>query len=197
MEFCLFLSFSRPFCRCGPSYCAVGVPANASTVVVGISDGGREQQCQEGHWADPGSGMREGTHPETTVVGPHTVLLASLLMLVLLLLAYLTAVGNSNAKKDIGHERGMRVGTHPETTAAEGVLCASQQIEEAEWRCKVRATSHKLRKCEEFPEMSAAARLDLVREYDLCRLWQGCCGGKIKGKRCQLRNMIRKELCQE
>jgi hypothetical protein len=54
----------------------------------------------------------------------------------------------------------MREGTHPETTAAEGVLCTSQQIEEAEWRCKVRtclAASHKLRKCEELPEMSAAA----------------------------------------
>jgi hypothetical protein len=49
--------------------------------------------------------MREGTHPETTVVGPHIVLLASLLMLVLLLLASLTVVGNSNGKKDIGLTR--------------------------------------------------------------------------------------------
>jgi hypothetical protein len=143
MEFCLFISW-------GPSYCAVGIPANASTVVVGISDGGREQQGQEGHWADPGSSTREGTHPETT--------------------------------------------------AAEGVLCTSQQIEGAEWRCKVRtccATSHKLRKSEELPELSVAARLDLVRECYLSRLWLGRWGGKIKGKRCQLRNMIRKELCQE
>jgi hypothetical protein len=42
-----------------------------------------------------------------------------------------------------------------------------------------------------------AARLDLVREHDLCELFLGHCEGKIKGKKCQLRNVIHNGLCQE
>ncbi len=51
--------------------------------------------------------------------------------------------------------------------------------------------------CEEFLELSQAARLDLVGELNLCRLCLAHCEGKIKHKKCKWRNKIRDELCQE
>jgi hypothetical protein len=92
---------------------------------------------------------------------------------------------------------GTREGTRPETTVT---LRMSQQVKGADWRCRVpkcRTASHKLRECKELSELLLAARLDLVREYDLCKLCLGLCKGKIKGKKCRLRNVIHNELCQE
>jgi hypothetical protein len=54
-----------------------------------------------------------------------------------------------------------------------------------------------LRECKQFPGLPPAARLDLVREQDLCKLCLGRCEGKIKGKKCSWRNRIQMELCQE
>jgi len=57
--------------------------------------------------------------------------------------------------------------------------------------------SHKLCECKELSELPPAARLNLVREHDLCELCLGPCEGEIKGKKCRLRNVIHNELCQE
>jgi hypothetical protein len=109
--------------------------------------------------------------------------LASLLMLVLLLFVSLTAFGNSKAKKDIGPTRVSAREMEPtqkQQLLKESCVRASRSREPSEdARCGLAALQAiPLRKSEELPELSAVARLDLVREYDLCRLWLGRWGGK-------------------
>ncbi len=47
------------------------------------------------------------------------------------------------------------------------------------------------------PELPPAARLDLVREHDLCQVCLGPGWCQVKGENCRWRNRIRMELCRE
>jgi hypothetical protein len=82
---------------------------------------------------------------------------------------------------------GMQGQPSPSSAQKQWLLCA-------EWGCKVRTCRSP---CHVLRELPPAARLDLVREHDLCKLCLGCCEGKAKRKKCRWRNRIHMELCQE